>query len=329
MSLFGRLDYQATSRNHVSAAFDFMNYRAPNAYSGNPSYSNSSIETNGRYNIHDRIFVANWDSTISSSAVNNLRFQWGRDLEVAGSNAAAPYVSISGLMTYGENYALPRTAEPDEHRIQISDVFSKVFGRHTFKAGFDVNIIHEVMINLYNGTGQYSYSNGSAQATFNAWVEDAYGINVGDGLTASITAPSRRSTTPSHTSARTISITTTTPALSKTSWKASSKLTLNLGLRYDVSTITQPPQPNTLTPLTTLYTSTINIPKDQFAPRLGAAWQITPKTVLRIGYGLFFAKTTNSTYYATRVENGVYQQTFTCSPVASNSNYCPALAFPT
>jgi len=28
-------------------------------------------------------------------------------------------------MTYGENYALPRTAEPDEHRIQISDTFSK------------------------------------------------------------------------------------------------------------------------------------------------------------------------------------------------------------
>jgi hypothetical protein len=50
--------------------------------------------------------------------------------------------------------------------------------------------------------------------------------------------------------------------------------------------------------------------------------------VLRIGYGLFFAKTTNSTYYATRVENGVIQQTFTCSPSASASNYCPQLTFP-
>ena len=45
---------------------------------------------------------------------------------------------------------------------------------------------------------------------------------------------------------------------------------MNVGLRYDVFTIPQPPMPNTLTPLTTLYTSTINIPKDQFAPRLGA-----------------------------------------------------------
>ncbi len=126
--------------------------------------------------------MANWDSTISNSAVNNLRFQWGRDLEAAGSNAPAPYVSIASLMTYGENYALPRTAEPDEHRIQISDTLSKVHGRHTFKAGVDVNVIHEVMINLYNGTGQYSYS-GTAQAAFNNWVLDTFGINTGDGLT--------------------------------------------------------------------------------------------------------------------------------------------------
>jgi hypothetical protein len=321
---FGRLDYQATAANHVSAAFDFMNYRAPNAYSSSPSYSNSSLSTNGKYAIHDRIFVANWDSTISSSAVNNLRFQWGRDLEVAGSNGTAPYVSISGLMTYGENYALPRTAEPDEHRIQISDTFSKVYGRHTFKTGVDVNFIHEVMINLYEGTGYYTYSNGTAQSSFNAWVEDALGINMGDGLTGRHYSNFTQVNDPVTHVGKDDFYNNDYAAFFEDSWKASSKLTVNMGLRYDVSTIPQPPEPNTLTSLTTLYTSTINIPKDQFAPRLGAAWQMTPQTVLRIGYGLFFAKTTNSTYYATRVENGVYQQTFNCTSPSA----CPALTFP-
>ncbi len=61
-----------------------MNYQAPNAYSSNPSYNNNSLSANGSYAIHERIFVATWDSTITSSMVNNLRFQWGRDLEVAG-----------------------------------------------------------------------------------------------------------------------------------------------------------------------------------------------------------------------------------------------------
>jgi hypothetical protein len=323
---FGRLDYQASARNHVSTAFDFMNYRAPNAYSANPSYSNSSLSTNGRYNIHERIFVANWDSTISSSAVNNLRFQWGRDLEVAGANATAPYVSISGLMTYGENYALPRTAEPDEHRIQISDTLSKVHGRHTFKTGVDVNLIHEVMINLFYGTGAYTYSNGTPQASFNAWVEDSFGINMGDGLTGRHFSNFEQTNDPVTHVGKDDFYNNDYAAFFEDNWKASSKLTLNMGLRYDVSTIPQPPEPNTLTSLTTLYTSTIHIPKDQFAPRLGAAWQISPKTVLRVGYGLFFAKTTNSTYYATRVENGVYQQTFNCTPTGALA--CPALTYP-
>jgi len=96
-----------------------------------------------------------------------------------------------------------------------------------------------------------------------------------------------------------------------------------MGLRYDVFTIPQPPQPNTSTPLNKLYTSTINIPKGQFAPRLGAAWQITPKTVIRVGGGIFYAKTTNTTFYNTRVENGVFQQTFNCLATT-----CPQLTFP-
>ena len=53
------------------------------------------------------------------------------------------------------------------------------------------------------------------------------------------------------------------------------------------------------------------------------AWEIGKGTVLRAGYGIFYAKTTNSTFYATRVENGVIQQTFNCSPTT-----CPTLKFP-
>ncbi len=325
---FGKLDYQADPRNHVSASFDFMNYRAPNAYSTSPSYNNSSLGTNGSYFFHERIFVANWDSTIASSAVNNLRFQWGRDLEAAGSNAGAPYVNVGGsggssnLMIYGENYALPRTAEPDEHRIQLSDTLSYVHGRHNLKAGLDFNIIHEVMINLYNGTGNYSYS-GTAQTAFNNWVIDAYGINIGDGLTGRHYSTFTQVNDPITHVGKDDFYNNDYAGFFEDNWKASSKLTLNMGIRYDVFTIPQPPQPNTLTSLTTLYTSTINTPKDQFQPRLGAAWQLTPKTVVRTGYGLFYAKTTNSTYYATRVENGVYQQTFSGAP-----SLFPQLTFP-
>jgi hypothetical protein len=87
--------------------------------------------------------------------------------------------------------------------------------------------------------------------------------------------------------------------------------------------IPQPPQPNLATPLTTLYSSTINIDKNNIGPRIGVAWEPRKGMVLRTGYGMFYAKTSNSTFYASRVENGVYQQTFNCTPSS-----CPALAFP-
>ena len=73
-------------------------------------------------------------------------------------------VSATGVVTFGMPNALPRVAEPDEHRIQITDVFSTIKGRHTFKFGGDVNIVHEVMINLFQGGGIYSY--GDANTLF-------------------------------------------------------------------------------------------------------------------------------------------------------------------
>jgi len=107
------------------------------------------------------------------------------------------------------------------------------------------------------------------------------------------------------------------------SWKIRPNITLNLGVRYDIQVVPQPPKPNTSTPLTTLYTSKINTDSNNFAPRLGLAWEVAKGSVVRAGYGMFYAKTTNSTFYATRAENGVIQQSFNCNPTT-----CPSLTFP-
>ena len=48
----------------------------------------------------------------------------------------------------------------------------------------------------------------------------------------------------------------------------------------------------------TIYTSTLNNDKNNIAPRIGVAWQFEKNTVLRAGYGIFYGKTSNSTYYA-------------------------------
>jgi hypothetical protein len=319
--LFGKLDYQFNSRNHLSTSLDYANNTAPNGYSTAPSSNNDSIQTNGSYIYHERIFIANLDTILTNAIVNNMRFQWGRDLEVAGSNAPGPYVTVTNITNYGENYALPRSAEPDEKRTEIADTVSISHGRHLIKAGYDFNIIHEVMINLFQGTGRYTYS-GTAQQAFSNWALDVFDINTGSSTGQHYNTFVQVNDPITHVGKDDF-WEKDYSGFVEDNWHTTQKLTVNMGLRYDVYLIPQPPMPNTLTPLTTLYTSTIHNPKGQFAPRLGAAYQLTPKTIIRAGGGLFYAKTTNSTYYNTRVENGVFQQTFNCTPAT-----CPALQFP-
>ena len=109
-------------------------------------------------------------------------------------------------------------------------------------------------------------------------------------------------------------------------WKVTPSLILNLGLRYelfgtvsdrfndignfDLSDPTNPtifvPKGQTaqLTPFIAQYVKIsatgsrglINSDLNNFAPRIGMAWQFTPKTVLRAGYGMFYGGQENGPY---------------------------------
>jgi hypothetical protein len=319
---FGKLDYQVNAKNHVNTSFNWDNFHSPNSYNTAITAANNSITANGTAVTHERTFVTNWDSTISSSIINSVRFQWSRDLEIISANGTAPSVTVTNVMAYGLPNALPRPAFPDEHRLQFTDIVSINHGKHTFKAGVEVNAIHELLINLFQGGGVYTYS-GAPAAAFQNWVADVYGANLGDGLTGRHFTTLVQVTDPVTGVGKDDFYNNDFDGFLEDTWKIRPNLTLNLGVRYDLQLIPQPPKPNMTTPLTTYYTSKINIDKNNFAPRLGVAWQIAKGTVLRAGYGVFYAKTSNSTYYATRAENGVIQQTFNCNPTT-----CPTLTFP-
>ncbi len=318
--MFGKLDYQFTPGNHLSASLDGLNLKAPNSYRTAATQNNESLSANGSAVTRERIFVVNWDSAIKSNLTNSFRFQWSRDLEKISENGTAPSVTITNFMNYGLPNALPRPAFPDEHRLQFADVVSLTRGHHTLKMGADVSPIHELLINLFQGAGVYTYSGAN---NYSNWVADVAGVSLGDNLTGRHFTTFVQVTDPVTGVGKDDFYDTDLSGFAEDSWKARRNLTVNLGVRYEVQLVPQPPKPNTLTPLTTLYTSKINIDKNNFAPRLGVAWDLGKGTVVRAGYGIFYAKTTNSTFYATRVENGVIQQTFNCTPTS-----CPALLFP-
>ena len=336
----GKLDYQASQANHFSAVFNWQNWKEPYGYNTAPTVNNGGATQNGSGGTHERFFIANWTSTFSSNKVNEVRYSWGRDFEFDSTNSPGPSASLLNLVSYGETSALPRPAFPDEHRNEISDNFSILKGLHTFKMGVDVNFIHELLINLFQGDGNYSYNSttafagcpSGANATFCRWVADAVGADVGDGLTEQHYASFTQVNDPITHVGKDAFYDNDLGLYLEDTWKIRPSVTLNLGVRYDLQHVPAPPRPNTATPLLTLYTSTLNIDTNNIAPRIGIAWQLDRNTILRAGYGIFYGKTSNSTYYALRVENGVFQQTFSgcgpsgitsCAPLFPNVFFTP------
>lgn len=338
---FPRLDYHINDHNDAFIDFNFADFDSTNGYSPANTFTNSSPSTNGPTSYHERFLVGGLTTVISNTAVNTIHAQWGRDLETAGANASGPSVGM-GALTYGMPNALPRVAEPDEKRIQFTDVFSKAMGRHSLKFGGDANIVHEVMINLYQGGGLYSYNESTNTADFQDWIFDAFQGQAGntDPYAGYHYTSFVQTVDVVHTKAGTQGTDDfwmkMFDGFGEDVWKLTPNFTLNVGVRWDVQLTPAPGLiNNNYAPLSTYYTHTIKNVLGRVQPRVGFSWNPYPGTVVRGGYGLFSALNQGSTYYAMRVENGVVQINYnysgcknsggaakgtTCTSVPSPSN---------
>jgi hypothetical protein len=327
---FPRLDYHINSKNDAFVNFNWADYSSTNGYAAAPTYTNSSTSTNGSTTYHERFLIAGLTTQVGMASVNQIHFQFGRDLETAGANAPGPSVGLSNLLTYGMPNALPRIAEPDEHRIQFTDVFSTVHGHHSIKFGGDANIVHEVMINLFQGGGVYSYGGTTPLQNFTSWAQDSFRGEPGDTDPyagyhyTSFVQTIDQLNTGNRAGADDFWF-KIFDGFAEDSWKLRPNLTLNIGVRYDAQLTPAPIKNNTnYAPLSTEYSSTIKNVMDRVQPRIGFSWSPNQGTVVRGGYGLFSALNQGSTYYAMRVENGVVQVNYnyqgcgpTCTPAAA------------
>jgi hypothetical protein len=309
---FGRMDYHPTDRNTFTASFNFLHWKSPNGIqTGLDSTSGAGVNGNG----DDSVFLKNgkvgWTSVISSNFVNEFHFGVDTDRQAdsfeqsdLGSGLGALYLAVDGVQLGVADY-LPRV-EPSETRFEFSDDATWVKGNHSLKAGFSFFTTQDWSYYIAYANGYYKYATPTCFALdYTPVAGQAADSSCSSGGTGKNWSSFEQAFGSPIQNYRINEM----AWYVNDQWKVSPKLTVNLGVRWDKSMSLNLPYPNPSWP----QTGYLHTPNNDFAPRVGASYRLDNKTVLRGGFGLFYARMLGSLVDDLYTGGGTVQPTYTLS----------------
>lgn len=204
-------------------------------------------------------------------------------------NGGVPQVVITGFSTIGGATNLPQDRRDNTY--QFVDNLIWIRSAHTLKFGVDIRRFQSNLYFISQGRGIFNFNTPANSTTV-----PTSGYQFADLLLGIPTSTQRNPRGPS-----TYSRTTSFNVYAQDDWKVNSRLTLNLGLRWETNTpMTE--KYNTIAsfdPKTAqiraagqngVPANLFNYDHNNFAPRIGFAWQPLgdSKTVVRGGIGVFY-----------------------------------------
>jgi outer membrane receptor protein involved in Fe transport len=292
---FGKIDYRLNDKNSFVGEFNFLRWFSPNGIqTGLSSTSGAGINGNGDDSVRVRNGKFGWTFVPTNTMVNVFRFGWDTDRQADSFNQASlggglGYldVSVAGVQLGPANY-LPRV-EPNETRYEYADDLTWTKGRHTLKFGFNASSTEDYVYYFPGQYGSYTY------LTPTAFAQDYSGP----------TAGGKNWTSYSQLFGNPVADYTINEYAwyVQDQWKVTPRFTATLGVRWDKSTTGNFPVVNPDYP----QTGRINSPSTNFAPRIGLAYRVDDKTVIRAGYGMFYARMLGGLIDNLYTSNGIYQ----------------------
>ena len=245
-NVLGKVDHQFSGADQFSVRYAL--YDVVSGNSRGVGNLNAPSGSTGLDNIDQSIAISNvW--TISSNTVSETRVQIAHgDLKAFSSDQIGPQVTISGIATFGTFSSSPTRRENTTYQA-VSNLSHRA-GTHALRAGVDLLYNDDTLTFLRTFRGSYSFS---SMANFLASNYNSYAQTFGD--------PVVNQHNPN------------VGLYAQDEWRASSRLTLNAGLRYDLQR------------LETISTDTNNA-----SPRAGFVWAPTASQdfLVRGGAGIFF-----------------------------------------
>jgi hypothetical protein len=313
-----RVDHNINDRVRAYFRYSYKNEfktGTPNYWGSNNEAGPGNARPNNRWNMaagYSQVFtptftmnvlagVELWHETSTNQSRGFQPTSLGLPSYLDANSPEFPIVTVGGQSPLG-----PLTNETVTNHGPIGSVstdFIKTLGRHTLNFGFMGAELEDDQANFFQSS---LVSNGNF--TTGPDPNSSTGFATGSGLAQLLLGVLDGGATG----------TTYNPAVAihyfgwyvQDDWKPTRKLTLNLGLRYEIQTapsyrhnVASVFNPTALNPIGTVIgedlpgalqflsdgnRGTYNTNYENVAPRFGFTYQIVPKFVLRGGYGIFF-----------------------------------------
>jgi hypothetical protein len=288
-NLSPRLDYQLGANNTLTARYQF--YRESETDDGVGQFSLPSQGYNVT-NTEQTLQIS--DSQIfGAKIVNETRFQYIRDRNNQNAQSPLPTIGVPGAFTTGGNSQ--GTIIDNQDHYELQNYTSMVLGAHFLKFGGRARDIRDSGNSTSNFNGTYTFTSldGSELTSYRSTL---MGLPGSGPYQAKVTAglPS-------------LAVNVFDVGLYiQDDWRFRSNMTFSYGLRYETQ-------------------NAIGDHGD-VAPRIGFAWGLggggknkSPKTVLRVGFGMFYDRFTSDLVMQAQRVNGLNQAQL----VITNPAYCP------
>lgn len=291
----GKIDWNIATNQNFSVRYNAHRFEGANLENSGTA---SAFEHTGNSNVTTDNLAAAYTRVFGANMVWDARFIYLRDDQPGSANSDAPEAVIRQnnvvVMQIGRNNFSPRYT--NTRRYQTVQSLSLTHGTHTFKFGGDLNLerIDNFFPGLFSGSYQFnSYADFAARRPFSFTQAFA-----GPDTTGPLTQPDINEFA----------------FYAQDSWRATGRLTLNYGVRYDLMDSRDPRvgNPDPLLIAAGLRTDRMNLDTNNFAGRFGFAYKLgqAARFVLRGGIGTYYARTPAILTGTAHSQNGIQVRTY-------------------